>query len=247
MNNQMNNAVQTALSDNNSFSVCETVCNFDISEFILCGCLHDCLSHHKGQINKQLLLLKKELSLMNVLVHLMKQGWALSLSIICHMTETLIQAWAKNSKHMMSKNWLFCFLKRHSELNTAWSTDLNKKCAVVSISEWVKFFLLSLQKLHQKYDVLSEDIYNMNEKECVLSFNERVQMMIHQGHHLTDWQQTISDNRDYVTVVEEVSTTGFLISLLVIFKNKKMSVKWGEESGFKDKLVLDLWAILTIL
>jgi len=70
----MNNAVQTALFDNNSFSVRETAHNFDISEFTLCGCLHDCLSHHKNQISKQLLLLKKELSLMNVLVHLIKQG-----------------------------------------------------------------------------------------------------------------------------------------------------------------------------
>ena len=50
----------------------------------------------------------------------------------------------------------------------------------------------------------------------------------------------ISDNRDYVTVVEEVSTTDFLISLLVIFKGKEMSVKWGEGSGPKGKLVLDL-------
>ena len=57
---------------------------------------------------------------------------------------------------------------------------------------------------------------------------------------MTDQQQMISDNRDYVTVVEEVSTTGFLISLLVIFKGKKMSVKWGEGSGPKGKLVLDL-------
>jgi len=73
MNNQMNNAVQTALSDNNSFSVCETACNFDISEFTLCGRLHDCLSRYKSQISKQLLLLKKELSLMNVLVHFVKQ------------------------------------------------------------------------------------------------------------------------------------------------------------------------------
>ncbi len=43
-----------------------------------------------------------------------------------------------------------------------------------------------------------------------------------------------------MTVVEEVSTTDFLISLLVIFKDKKMSVKWGEGSGPKGKLVLDL-------
>jgi hypothetical protein len=96
-----------------------------------------------------------------------------------------------------------------------------------------EILLLSLQKLHQKYGVLSEDIYNMNEKECVLSFNEHVQMMIHWGHHLTDWQQTVSDNRDYVTVVEEVSTTGFLISSLVIFKNKKMSVKWVKDQALK--------------
>ncbi len=224
MNNWMNNAVQTALSDNNSFSVRETACNFNISEFTLCSCLHNCLSRHKGQISKQLLLLKKELSLMNVLVHLTEQGWAPSLSMIYYMTETLIQAQAENSEHMMSKNWLFRFLKRHPELNTAWSTDLDKKCAVASILKWVKFFLLSLQKLRQKYGVLFEDIYNMNEKECVLSFNEHVQMMICWGHCLTDQQQMISDNRDYVTVVEEVSTTGFLISLLVIFKNKKMSV-----------------------
>jgi len=69
----MNNAVQTALFDNNSFSVHETAHNFNISEFTLCGHLHNCLSRHKGQISKQLLLLKKELSLMNVFVHLTKQ------------------------------------------------------------------------------------------------------------------------------------------------------------------------------
>ena len=69
----MDNAVQTALSDNNSFSVRKTAHNFDISEFTLCGHLHNCLLRYKSQISKQLLLLKKELSLMNVLVHLMKQ------------------------------------------------------------------------------------------------------------------------------------------------------------------------------
>ncbi len=100
----MDNAVQTALSDNNSSSVRETACNFDISEFTLRGRLHDCLSRHKDQVSKQLLLPKKELSLMNVLVHLTKQGWAPLLSMICHMTETLIQTQAENSKHMMSKN-----------------------------------------------------------------------------------------------------------------------------------------------
>ena len=79
MDNQMNNAVQTALSNNNSFSVCETACNFDVSEFTLCGCLHDCLSHYKNQVSKQLLLLKKELNLVNVLCYdhtrLELMGW----------------------------------------------------------------------------------------------------------------------------------------------------------------------------
>jgi len=74
MDNQMDNAVQTALFDNNSSSVRETARNFDVSEFTLHGCLHDCLSRHKDQVSKQLLLSEKELGLMNVLVHLTKQG-----------------------------------------------------------------------------------------------------------------------------------------------------------------------------
>ena len=88
----MDNAVQTALSDNNSSSVRETARNFDVSEFTLRGRLHDRLSRHKGQVSKQLLLPKKELNLVNVLVHLTEQGWAPSLSMVRHMAETLVQA-----------------------------------------------------------------------------------------------------------------------------------------------------------
>ncbi len=88
----MDNAVQTALSDNNSSSVRETARNFDIPESTLCGCLHGRLSRHKGQVSKQLLLPEKELGLVNVLVHLAEQGWAPSLSMVCHMAETLVQA-----------------------------------------------------------------------------------------------------------------------------------------------------------
>ncbi len=115
----MDNAVQTALSDNNSSSVRETARNFDVSESTLRGRLHGRLSRHKGQVSKQLLLPKKELGLMNVLVHLTEQGWAPSLSMVHHMTETLVQARAEDSEHMMSKNWPSHFLKRHPELNTA--------------------------------------------------------------------------------------------------------------------------------
>jgi len=74
MDNRMDNAVQTALSDNNSSSVRETACNFDVPESTLRGRLHDRLSRHKGQISKQLLLPKKELGLVDVLVHLTEQG-----------------------------------------------------------------------------------------------------------------------------------------------------------------------------
>ena len=100
----MDNAVQTALSDNNSSSVRETARNFDVSESTLRGRLHGRLSCHKDQVSKQLLLSEKELSLMNVLVHLTEQGWAPSLSMVHHMTETLVQARAEDSEHMMSKN-----------------------------------------------------------------------------------------------------------------------------------------------
>jgi hypothetical protein len=84
-------------------SVRETACNFDVPESTLRGRLHDRLSRHKGQISKQLLLPKKELGLMDVLVHLTEQDELLAVNGSSY-AETLVQARAEDSEHMMSKN-----------------------------------------------------------------------------------------------------------------------------------------------
>lgn len=65
----------------------------------------------------------------------------------------------------------------------------------------------------------------MDEKEGVLGSGERVRVAIRRAHRRADRQRTVRGNRDYATVVEGVSTTGFLGPSLVIFKGKEMSVE----------------------
>ena len=133
-------------------------CN-DISLFSLYHCFHGCLTCLETHVEQQLLSIEEEKALARALTWLIKQEFSPSLRLLCHMMCSMTQAQKKISVSDVEKNWSQHFVNRHKNVVVkAWSASLSSKWAETENSEIIEPFLFCLQRLHQEYDVASEDV-----------------------------------------------------------------------------------------
>ena len=210
-------------------------CNH-VSAFTLYHCLTGRPPPSQAHKKQQLLSDKEKKVLMEKLLHLIEQNFSSSLELLCYMTRSMIQAQKQNLVSEMRKNWSQCFIKRHSDaLAEMWSAPLSSKQTETEAESVVKLFLICLQRLQEKKEILSENLWNMNEKNYITGFYSWQHMLVHSEKACIDWQQRTLSNRDFVTVVERVSAERLMINSLVIFKGKELVVDWAENLSLTSK------------
>ncbi|KAK0231660.1 hypothetical protein EDD85DRAFT_956447 [Armillaria nabsnona] len=94
---------------------------------------------------------------------------------------------SKLCREEVGENYVCCFRTRHPELKAKWTTGL-EKCQVQALNPTATadFFKL-LKEITEKYDIMQENIYNMDEKgiqfgvgKCVLALVDRDQKDVYQ-------------------------------------------------------------------
>jgi hypothetical protein len=117
------------------------------------------------------------------------------------------------------------------------------------MEEWFE----NLQRTIEKYGIQSEDIYTFDQtgfqigvgKDQWIVTREPRQKIVSENH-------TNHTNREYVTVVEAISTDGFTVPPLIIFAAKQVQYRWFEdlkdderiavtETGYIDDLLAYRW------
>ena len=78
-------------------------------------CMCSCLTHWRNHINQQQLSKEEKKALADALIHLVTQGFSSLLRLLLWMVHIMLKHWEKISQSLMRKNWLFCFIKRHSD------------------------------------------------------------------------------------------------------------------------------------
>ena len=188
---------------------------------------------HKKQ---QLLSDEEEEALVEELLRLIEQNFSPSLGLLCCMARSMVQAREQDPVPEVGKNWPQRFIKRHSDaLAEAWSAPLSSKWAEAGAGGVVEPFLIRLQRLQEKKGILSEDLWNMDEKGYITGFYSRQRVLVRPGKARVDRQRRTPGNRDFVTVVEGVSAGGLMIDPLVIFKGKELVVDWAENPSLTSK------------
>ena len=78
----------------------------------------------------------------------------------------------------VSKHWVHRFQARHPELKLEWTTGLEHCRAQTMNPTAVAGFYDNLKDILDKYDILEENIYNMDEKGIQLGMGKRVCAMV---------------------------------------------------------------------
>src|SRR6266498_4475509 len=116
---------------------------------------------------------------------------------------------ARNDFKPLGVRWYTQFLNRHPEFKLKYSRSLNQDRIDITdygvIERWFNLF----NEMRQKYGVVNNDIYNMDEKAIAQGLIENAKIIVRR-HDLKRFMIQ-PGNRDWVSLIECISIEGYTL------------------------------------
>jgi hypothetical protein len=120
-------------------------------------------------------------------------------------------------------------VKKMQGLETAHAKALNQFA--------VGDFFDMLDELIKEYDIVPENLYNMDEKGVQLGIGAKVAVLVDRDQKMA---YSIEDgNRELVTVIEAICADGSTVHPAVIFQAKRQNAEWGRNNPSNARYVID--------
>ena len=125
----------------------------------------------------------------------------------------------------IGETWPKRFIARHPDIKVKWTTSL-ERCRAQGLNRIVvtEYFNM-LKELINKYQILDENIYNMDEKGIQLGIGTRVAALVDRAQQTA--YQVEDGDRELVTILETICADGSSIQPSVIVQGKKRDLEWG--------------------
>ena len=141
----------------------------------------------------------------------------------------------KGDMEPLGKTWYYNFLKRRPALRIRRShaMDQARKDALdeKTLRHWFELY----HTTRLKYSVAEEDTYNIDEKGYMKGQGDRTTVIVPRYERQTF--STQPGNREWVSVIECISTDGFFLPSFIIFEGKRIQHLWVDEKVDKSFVV----------
>jgi hypothetical protein len=124
----------------------------------------------------------------------------------------------------LGKNWVSGFTKRHPEIKSVMGTRLDKDRWNSVTRESMEGWFNLLKSAKEEHRILDSNVYNMDEKGCILGVSEKARVLIPSRSRVKYVKQ--AGNRESVTVIECISSSGVAIPPFVIWKAQTHRNNW---------------------
>lgn len=129
---------------------------------------------------------------------------------------------AKGHPAPLGPNWIQKFFARHSDLRSSFSAAMDRERNTIpfnTVTHWLELF----RKITAKYQVQMCDTYNMDEKGFARGQQGKQRTIVPESFKP---KRTQNGNREWVSLIETVSTDSFLLPPYIIFKGKIQQAIW---------------------
>jgi hypothetical protein len=139
------------------------------------------------------------------------------------------------SPQPIGKNWVLRFVKSSEQLQTKWNRKFHSQRArcedPMTIAAWFKL----VEETRQAYGILDTDIYNFDETGFMMGV-AATSKVVTRSETVGRATTVQPGNRDWVTTIEYINTSGWMTPPFVILSGKLHQASW-----YKD-LAAD-WAV----
>ena len=173
----------------------------------------------------QRLNVQEEQALIDWIERMTAWGWPPRIQHLEGMAKSLLEA-----KNSLGQHWYKNFLNRHLEFKTKYTRNLDQSRKDAGSSETLKDWFELYKTIRAKYGVADEDIYNMDEKGFAMGIGDSSKVIINRK---TTPFNVHSGNRDWVSLIECISSRGTVLPAYIIFPGVECQPAWF--AVMKDK------------
>jgi hypothetical protein len=143
------------------------------------------------------------------------------------------------SGQQVGGSWPKRFLKRHPDLKIKKTQGLETARAKALNQFTVDDFFNMLNELIKEYNIVPENLYNMDKKGVQLGIGAKVAVMVDSDQKTA---YSIEDgNRELVTVIEAICADGSTVHPAIIFQAKRRNAEWGRNNPSNARYAIDLF------
>jgi hypothetical protein len=151
-------------------------------------------------------------------------------SHVRQMADIILREDSKTPPKPIGKNWVAQFVNRHESLKTRFARRYNYQRALCEDPWIIKDWFKRLKEVQNEHGILDEDIYNFDETGFAMGLIATTKVVTRSNMpgrpHLIQPGQ-----REWVTTIECIGSTGFCVPPCIIFKGKVHIQGWFEEPG----------------
>jgi len=145
------------------------------------------------------------------------------------MANILLSQHGSANTQPVGKNWVSSFIKRHDEIKTSYSRRYNYQRAKCEDPKIIKEWFNLVQIIIMQYGIAYEDIYNFDETGFAMGLIATAKVVTRADMY--GRRQVIQPgNREWVTSIECVNSTGWVLPPCIIFKGTVHIEGWYQDS-----------------
>ena len=172
----------------------------------------------------------EEYTLLQWILTMDKHGAPLRPSSVQDMANLLLaKRDASKPSSTVGINWVNKFVRRHDTLKTRFSRKYDYQRALCEdprkIQEWFKL----VRETIQEWGIADEDIYNFDETGFAMGMIATAKV-ITQAERSSRPNLVQPGNREWVTAIETISASGWVLPPMVIFAGKTHRTNWFEDT-----------------
>jgi hypothetical protein len=197
--------------------------------------IHGTVSKAEASQARQRLSTGEEEALRDWITQLSSWGWPARIDQLRGMASELLRD--KGDMADLGVHWTNSFLHRYPSLKTKFVSGLDKQRALAQDSAIFTAWFHLLQSTILQYDIHLDDIYNMDEKGIMMGSVGKIKVVVSRDELQNYIVQ--DGSREWVSLIECISTSGRLLPPWIIFKGKQHQKVWydslkkgGNADGF---------------
>ena len=206
----------------NKLSIRKIARQYGISHSTLGDRIHGKVSKKDEAKRRQRLTPEEEEAIVGWILRLQAWGWPPRVERTRSMAKELLNK--KGDTEALGINWIQKFLSRHPELKTRYSPPLDKERALAQDPDTLRGWFDLFQQTVNEYQIVNEDIYNMDEKGFMQGVIGKLKVMV--SKYERNAFMTQYSNQEWVSLIECVSMDGRILAPWIIFKGKQQKAAW---------------------
>jgi hypothetical protein len=135
---------------------------------------------------------------------------------------------AERCQQTVGEKWVYNFVNRHDEVKARFSRRYNYERAKCEDPKVIQEWFECIQRTIMQYGILPEDIYNFDETGFAMGLISTTKV-ITRAEYYGRRSLLQPGNREWVTAMETINATGFVLPPAIIFKGHIHLHAWYED------------------